>query len=213
MKYGVLIAAVVTALFFRAFLLSVYKVTTQTMAPTLVSGDFILASKISYGFKTPWSPDVWFSTPAKRGDLVVFQIAGKVYIKRVVAVSQDQASYRAGELSINSETCRYSEIAAPSEADSGFYEEKCGDSAPRKLIRPRAPAPGADFAAPIRVATIQLLVMSDNRTPIDGSAVELISVDQIIGKPLFVWMSYSSTQDFISDSLGVRWNRILTKLH
>lgn len=164
MKYAALVMVIVVALFCRVFFVSVYKVSSQTMAPTLLVGDFILVSKTSYGIKLPWSNDVYFSASPKHGDLVVFHKNSKIYIKRVLAVAGDEI-------------------------------EK------------------------LKLDKLQVFVASDNRgldnkdSENEQSVSETISTDQIIGKPLFVWMSYSSTQDFISKTTGVRWNRILTKLN
>ena len=158
MKYIFLIAAILIAVFCRVFLVSVYKVSSQTMAPTLLAGDFVLVSKASFGIKLPWSAEgsneVYFSANPKDGDLVVFRKNSKIYIKRV-----------------------------------------------------------------LKLENSQVLVVGDNKEPDsknsdnEPNTPEMISTDQIIGKPLYVWMSYSSTQDFISKTSGVRWNRILTKLN
>ncbi len=154
MKYIILIAAILTAVFFRIFLVSVYKVSTQTMAPTLLEGDFVLVSKTAFGIKVPWSEDIYFSENAKQGDLITFQKDSKVYIKRVQKLDQSQV-FVAGD---------------NNEPDTN----------------------------------------NSNNEP---NTPEVIMADQIIGKPLFIWMSYSTTQDFISKTSGVRWNRILTKLN
>jgi len=66
--------------------------------------------------------------------------------------------------------------------------------------------------AAVKLGEKQYLVAADNRfvTESNPNPVEIINYDQIVGKPLMIWMSYGSTQDFISNSLGIRWNRILT---
>jgi signal peptidase I len=87
--FAITICALLLALFFRTFIISVYKIPTHSMEPTFFPGDFIFASRISYGLKFPWSTDIWFQTKPQKGDLVIFKFKGKPtisYVKRVVAV-------------------------------------------------------------------------------------------------------------------------------
>lgn len=220
MKYTVVVVAVVIALFCRAFLVSVYKVPTQTMAPAILAGDFILASQVAYGFRTPWSPESYLIAAPEAGDLVVFSKDYKTYIKRVAALAQDEFYYRDGELWINSVKCGYRALDAAAALTAslegaerllGRFEEKCGEVM-RTVIKPVSSASVADPGPAVKIPSGKILVVSDNRNGEQDSEAELIAADQIIGKPLFIWMSYASTQDFISGSLGIRWNRILTKV-
>ncbi len=197
MKYAIVAIAILAALFCRTFLVSVYKVSSQKMAPNILVGDFILASKSTFG--------------PKHGDLVVFNKNSQTFIKRVIAVGADEVEFVNGEYSINATKCNYTFSEKTADESLSIYEEKCIDSA-RKIIRLE------DINKTIKLSKIkldkaQVLVANDFRTiENDPNSAEMISDDQIIGKPLFVWMSYSATQDFISKSLGIRWNRILTKL-
>jgi signal peptidase I len=212
MKYAIVISAIIVALFCRAFLVSVYKVPSQTMAPTIISGDFIFALQTSYGIKFPWSKEVYFPSKPQRGDLIAYLKDSKIFIRRVLAIEQDKIEYIGGEFWLNSEKCIY----APSEAIQtvvlSLTDETCG-AISHKIIRP------TDLSKSIQIQKIklensQIFVASDNRsTENNPNMAEIIKLDQIIGKPLLIWMSYSSTQDFISQTLGVRWNRILTKLN
>lgn len=89
-NYPVIIFALLAALFFRTFIVSVYKIPTNSMEPTFLPGDFIFASKIAYGLQFPWSEESWFETSPKKGDLVIFKFKGKpgiTFIKRVSAVA------------------------------------------------------------------------------------------------------------------------------
>lgn len=208
MKYTVVVIAVVSALFFRAFLISVYKVTTVSMEPALVMGDFVLSSQYSYGLRVPWDADIYFQSAPQHGDLVVFSKNYKTFIKRVVGITNDEISYQNAKLTLNSQPCEYLETVA---GDGGKVSmtEKCGDRS--TAIGFSAEMVDEAHIAKMKLGSGQILVASDNRNTED--AVEIIYIDQIIGKPLFVWMSYGSTQDSISESTGVRWNRILTKLN
>lgn len=215
-----IIGALVVGLFFRLFLVSVYKSPSQKMAPTILEGDFILASAVSYGFKNPWTEKVYFGSLPNRGDLVVFNKNSKIYIKRVIAVALDKIEFingpSTGRYSINSVECNYNFIEKTEDSLYSIYAEKCA-SFTHKIIK--LSETNNSIQVPLKennlleLGASELFVANDNRNlENDPNYAEKITIDQIIGKPLLVWMSYSSTQDFISNTLGVRWNRILTKL-
>lgn len=89
----IVLGALVVALFFRVFIISVYKIPTPSMSPTFLPGDFIMASQVSYGLKFPWSEDVWFASKPQVGDLIVFKFKKKptiTYIKRIFAIDGEE---------------------------------------------------------------------------------------------------------------------------
>ena len=211
MKYTIIFITMILALFCRSFLVSAYKVPSNKMAPAILAGEFLLASKVSFGMKFPWSEEAFFASNPQRGDLVLYSKDSKVFIKRVIAVAQDEIEYQAGEFSINSTKCMYVLIEKTDDVNYGIFDEICGDTS-QKIYQAFQPKK-LTLVNKIKLEKSQFFVASDFRSLTDDSEVaELVSYDQIIGKPLFVWMSYSSTQDFISKSLGIRMNRILTKL-
>lgn len=91
-KYSIILIAFVCAVFTRVFILSVYKVSTESMSPLLIPGDFVLASQISYGIKFPWSENTWFKNQPKKGDIVAFSFKNKpsiTYLKEIIALEGD----------------------------------------------------------------------------------------------------------------------------
>jgi signal peptidase I len=69
------------------------------MNPTFISGDFIIASQVSYGLKFPWIESVWFKSTPQKGDLIIFTFKNKPsisYIKRVVAIEGEQVDTARG---------------------------------------------------------------------------------------------------------------------
>ena len=107
MKYAVIFITVILALFCRAFLVSVYIVPSQKMAPAIFSGEYLLASKISFGLKFPWSDEVMLQRTPGRGELVIFNKNSKTFIKRVIGGHLDEIEYGGGEFSVNSAKCNY----------------------------------------------------------------------------------------------------------
>lgn len=211
MRYASVLVAVISALFIRAFLISVYKVPSQSMAPTILAGDFILASQTAYGVKLPGSSDTYFVSTPQKGDLVAYIKDSRIFIKRVIALAGDEISYLDGQYTINSTNCAQSTVTTTESEKFGIFIENCGEKS-WQIVR------FLDLKKNLKMDKFTVLpgnifVVSDNRdSDISPNFAENISADQIIGKPLFIWMSFSSTQDFISKDTGIRWNRILTKL-
>jgi signal peptidase I len=99
----VVLVALALALFCRVFIISVYKIPTESMAPTFLPGDFILGSQVAYGLRFPWSRSTWFKSTPKKGDLIVcfFQSKpGVPYIKRITGIEGDEIETAHGKLKI-----------------------------------------------------------------------------------------------------------------
>ncbi|MDZ7806349.1 MAG: signal peptidase I [Gracilimonas sp.] len=121
--------AFIAAAILRAFLFGSYKIPTPSMEKTLMTGDLLIVSNITYGPRTPMAlcipfiqgacvPGVklpWTRLPGfrdvERNDIFVFNVPWEVkpvsqktnYIKRAVALPGDTMSIRDKELFINGE--------------------------------------------------------------------------------------------------------------
>ncbi len=123
-----LIFAAVAALIIRALFLEAFRIPTPSMESSLMTGDFLLVSKVHYGARTPMSVGIpftgvyirgfqlpWFRMPGfmnvRRGDILVFNypvddgvVSQKTnYIKRAVAVAGDTLAIREKVFYINGE--------------------------------------------------------------------------------------------------------------
>ncbi|TYP91971.1 signal peptidase I [Fodinibius salinus] len=121
--------AVIAALIIRTFLFEAYRIPTPSMEKTLLTGDFLIVSKINYGPRTPmvlgvpftnvYLPGVvmpWTRLPGfeeiERNDIVVFNypidlspIAAKTnYIKRAVGMPGDTLSIDDTQLYVNGDS-------------------------------------------------------------------------------------------------------------
>lgn len=212
MKYAPIIYAIVLALVFRVFFLSVYKATSQSMAPQILAGDYILASQISFGFKFAVNQKVYFKNSPQKGELVVLQLNGKSVIKRVLAVPGEEVEFSQNKILINKEPCQQEVIEKIQSDQLQIAMETCL-KLKHKIMSLTDKTTVEPLSESIQLSDTEYLVASDNRSPeVAQKTIEIAKYDQIVGKPLLIWMSYASTQDFISSSLGVRWNRILTIL-
>jgi signal peptidase I len=121
-----LLFAAVAALIIRTFFFEAYRIPTPSMEKTLMTGDFLIVSKINYGPRTPmvlavpftniYLPGLvlpWTRIPGfeevERNDIVVFNypidiapIAAKTnYIKRAVGMPSDTLSINDKQLFVN----------------------------------------------------------------------------------------------------------------
>lgn len=123
-----LLFAAIAALIIRTFFFEAYRIPTPSMEKTLMTGDFLIVSKISYGPRTPMVLSVPFTniympgatlpwtrlpgfTEIKRNDIIVFNypvdldpISAKTnYIKRAVGMPGDTLTIDDTRLYVNSE--------------------------------------------------------------------------------------------------------------
>jgi signal peptidase I len=103
---ALLLALIVRVLFFQPF-----NIPSGSMKPTLLVGDYIFVSKLSYGYSrysfpfglVPFSGRVFASDPA-RGDVIVFKLPrdnSTDYIKRLIGMPGDEIQMKVGVLHIN----------------------------------------------------------------------------------------------------------------
>ncbi|PHZ83805.1 signal peptidase I [Paremcibacter congregatus] len=108
---SVLIWALVIAMIFRSFFFQPFKIPSKSMMDNLLVGDYLLVSKMSYGYShhsLPWSPEIFsgriFSSPVERGDVVVFRLPRDpdiYYIKRIVGLPGDTIQMKKSRLYLN----------------------------------------------------------------------------------------------------------------
>ena len=106
--YALLIALVLRVLLFQPF-----TIPSASMEPTLLTGDYIIVSKYSYGFSKhsiPLSPPIFkgrilFHAP-QRGDIIVFKLPrdNKTdYIKRLIGLPGDHIQVKKGTVFVNNQ--------------------------------------------------------------------------------------------------------------
>lgn len=123
-----LVWAAIAAIILRTFFFGAYRIPTPSMEKTLMTGDFLIVSKLAYGPRTPMTLSVpftdwylpgvqipWFRIPGytdiERNDIVVFNYPVDVaptsvktnYIKRAVGMPGDELRIDDKDVYINGE--------------------------------------------------------------------------------------------------------------
>ncbi|WP_407410369.1 signal peptidase I [Acinetobacter sp.] len=91
----------------RSFLYEPFNIPSDSMVPTLETGDFILVNKFEYGVRLPIiNTKIIDVGEPERGDVAVFRYPPQPtisYIKRIIGLPGDHIVYDRGQLSINGE--------------------------------------------------------------------------------------------------------------
>ena len=111
---------VLAVLIFRSFVFSPFSIPSESMLPRMWNGDYLLASKWSYGyskyslpFNAPLIPGRIFASQPERGDMVIFKhpVDEVDYIKRVIALPGDTIGVLNGRLILNGKLVEREQIA------------------------------------------------------------------------------------------------------
>ncbi len=191
----------------RSFLAEPFKIPSNSMMPTLLTGDFILVNKFSYGIRVPvLHKKVIDLGGPERGDVVVFRYPGNGspddpnlgsdYIKRVVGLPGDEVSYYDRILSINgvpvvSETLpdRYVGVGNGREMTGALVKNESLPGAEHQILE--------DASRNLRgegswtVGENEFLVLGDNRdNSEDGRFWGMVPERNLVGKAFMIWLNW-----------------------
>ncbi|AEQ51137.1 signal peptidase I [Pelagibacterium halotolerans] len=123
----IIVQALLIALVFRTFAFEPFSIPTASMQSNLMIGDYILASKYSYGYsryslpysEVPWNGRILGNAP-QRGDIAVIRPVpqSENYVKRVIGLPGDQIQMIDGRLTINGETVEREQVGDTVDRDS-----------------------------------------------------------------------------------------------
>jgi signal peptidase I len=168
------------------------------MMPTLLTGDFILVNKYTYGLRLPVVDKKILEMGApQRGDVVVFRFPEnpKVdYIKRVVGVPGDTVGYINKVVYLNGERVEQRHLGFYEGVGSGkvmtgaeVREERLDETQHRILVSPRRFQFDAEYVIPPG----QYFVMGDNRDNSNDSRFwGPVPETNLVGKAMVVWLNW-----------------------
>lgn len=83
----------------RSFGWEPFRIPSESMMPTLLTGDFVIANKYSYGLKNPFNQTTLLhGGHPQRGDIVIFHFPlneSELFVKRVIGLPGDHIVYDA----------------------------------------------------------------------------------------------------------------------
>src|SRR5450631_1501869 len=130
----IVVWALILAMMVRIFFYQPFSIPSGSMKQTLLVGDYLFVSKLSYGYSRysfPWGLIPFhgrvFASDPKRGDVVVFKLPrdnSTDYIKRVIGLPGDEVILRDGTVYINGQ-------AAPQTAAGEYLGPEEGRPKPR----------------------------------------------------------------------------------
>ena len=211
---------------FRFFLYLPFNIPSNSMAPTLMVGDYVFAAKFAYGYDRysfPFAPS-WisgriFAADPDYGDVAVFRTPKDTsvdYVKRVVALPGDRVQMRGGQLVLNERPV--TRVALASVAGGDF----CGaDNAKIKRWRETLPNGASyitydcvdngylDNTSVFTVPPGHFFALGDNRDNSSDSrmmsVMGFIPMDHLVGKVTRIIWSLNADGQLRGERLGKVW--------
>lgn len=236
----IVIHALILAIIVRIFFYQPFNIPSGSMKETLLVGDYLFVSKLSYGYSRfsfpfgiiPFDGRIFGAQP-KRGDVVVFKLPrdnDKDYIKRIIGLPGDKIYVRKGIVYING-------AAVPRER-AGNYVGPDDYGRPRPIPRYQETLPNGvsyhvldagpgrplDDVGPYVVPPDKYFVMGDNRdNSVDSRVapqdrgVGFVPFENLVGRAEIIFFS-AAVDDPDAFQLtspwtwpfDIRWRRIFS---
>jgi signal peptidase I len=207
-------------LILRSFVAEPFRIPSNSMMPTLLTGDFILVNKFAYGLRLPITNKKFLDLgEPQRGDVVVFHFPGRGpddpnkgvdFIKRVIGLPGDRIGYHDNQVLVNGNPIPYTEIGTYTGRGRGA--EMTGSLELRENLPGRPHSVLESTASPFmdpgegdwEVPRGHYFVMGDNRKNSDDSRYwGVLPEGQLRGRAFLIWMSWDG---------GLEYQRIGTSI-
>ncbi len=222
--------AVLIALFIRTVFAEPFRIPSGSMIPTLLVGDYLFVSKMSYGYSKhslplsmPLIKGRIFYTQPERGDVIVFKMPSDNktdYIKRLIGLPGDKIQMKDGRLYINGEMIdrkSEGEYVLRDESGKAMRFEKYTETLPNGMQHPILEATDEgpfDNTEEFTVPEDHFFMMGDNRdNSLDSRSVKVgfVPKNNLVGKAKFLFFSHDDSAAWWQVwkwPMAVRWSRL-----
>lgn len=228
-----IIFGVLIALGIRTFLYEPFTIPSGSMIPTLLIGDYMFVSKMSYGlsqYSFPFSlgpiQDRILDTPPKRGDVVVFRQPTNTdidFVKRLIGMPGDTIKLISGVVHINGEAVKRRRINdyqlskdIYNKKNVRHYIETLPNGVEYAIIEADGDRGYLDNTQEYIVPAGHFFLMGDNRDQSNDSRVlsqvGYVPYKNLIGRADLVFVSIDSNPEGILPIL-LRFSRFFKVIH
>jgi len=170
-----------------------FRLPSESMEPTWLAGDFLMSAPLN--------------RPPKRGQVVVYRVAGVSYLKRIVAIPGDTVAMSNGQLSIDG-----ANVSEPYARRGDPYASDAPDIDPSTYrwqhqylvtdVNTTSYHPSLSSWGPLAVPDGDYFVLGDNRDEsMDSRMKGFVPADSVFARPLFIYWSWDA------GSRSIRWHR------
>jgi signal peptidase I len=229
----VIIHALIIAFVVRVFFYQPFNIPSGSMKSTLLVGDYLFVSKMSYGYSKFSVPGgfnlfpgrIWASAP-KRGDVAVFKLPrdpSMDFIKRVIGLPGDEIQVKDGVVYINGTAVpkrQVDEWESPDESGTVKRYRRFEETLPngvKHLTLDLVPDSRFDNTIVYKVPEGHYFMMGDNRDESNDSRsrndVGFIPYENFVGRAEVIWFSGTEMWGFFKFwtwPQQIRWRRFFS---